>query len=160
MAQNTYGGMFVTIDFSLVCENDLLRATQKGLDLVEDFFSGLSLVEGAIFRESQPFQIIRIEKEPPHKYSMIHFLDISMRQWHKPISSVTIYEIRKLLAHWDGLDSGKRLRRAARQFNKAKGIANVLTAFQHAYMGLEALEKPLANKLNIPAGVRNYRKMR
>lgn len=153
MAQNTHGGMFVTLDFSLTNENDLLRATQKGIDLINDFFSGVSLVEGAIFNDTRPIQIIRIEKEPPPKYRIIHFLDISLRHWHKPISKKRINEIQSILAHWDGLDGGKRLRRAARQFHKSKGVEDVLTAFQHAYMGLEAMEKPLANALNISPGV-------
>lgn len=151
--QRTEGGMFITIDFVLKNESDLIRATNQGLSLIEDFLSGVSLVEGAVFGDVEPVQIIRYEKSRKQKYSMIHFLDLSLKHFYKAISSSTLQEIKSILAHWDGLDSGKRLRRAARQFHKAKNTRDTLTAFQHAYIGLEAMERPLADAQNIPPGV-------
>ena len=153
VVQRTKGGMFIVIDFSLKNETDMIRATNRGLGLIEDFLSAVSLAEGAMFSEVEPIQIIRYEKAKKQRYSMIHYLNLSLKHFYKPISTATLLEIRSLLAHWDGLDSGKRLRRAARQFQKAKNTRDVLLAFQHAYMGLEAMDKPLADAQRIPSGV-------
>lgn len=152
-SQLTHGGTFIVIEFSTEESTDLLPATQKGLDLIEDFLAALSLVEGATFRDVEPVQIISIDKTVPQKYSFVHFLNLSMNHWHKPISQETFQAVQSILAHWDGLESGKRLRRAARQFQKAIGTDDALMAFQHAYMGLEAIEKPLADIMEIPAGI-------
>lgn len=152
-AQRTHGGMFIVVDFFLTGETDLLLATNKGLDLVDDFFSGVSLVEGTTFGDVEPVEIIRADLAAPGFYNFIHFSDIPLKHWHKPISSTTMDSVRGLLAHWDGLDSGQRLRRAARQFHKAIGIDNAIAAFQQAYIGLEALEKPLAEAIGVPPGV-------
>jgi hypothetical protein len=152
-AQRTHGGMYIAVDFSLTDENDLLHATRKGVEFVEDFFSGVSLVEKVTFGDVEPVQIVRSNPNPPETYSLLHFFKLPMRHWEVPISQATIESLRGLLAHWDGLDSGKRLRRAARLFRKAIGNKDPIATFQHAYMGLEALEKPLADAIGIPPGV-------
>jgi hypothetical protein len=152
-AQHTHGGTFIAVDFSLTQETDLLIATMKGVSLVEDFFSGVSLVEGATIRDVEPVQIVRAEPTTPKEYSLAHFLSLSMHHWDRPIPNTTIESVRGLLAHWDGLDSGKRLRRAARQYRKTIGTKDAIASFQHAYLGLEALEKPLADAIKIPPGV-------
>jgi hypothetical protein len=152
-SQLTHGGTFIVIEFSTKEPTDLLPATQKGLDLIEDFLSALSLVEGATFRDVEPVQIISIDQTFPQKYTFVHFLNLSMNHWHKPISQETFQAVQSILAHWDGLENGKRLRRAARQYQKALGTDDAFMAFQHAYMGLEAIEKPLADIMEIPAGV-------
>ena len=115
----------------------------------------MSLVEGATFREVEPIQIINIDQTTvkAQGYTFVHFLNLAMNHWHKPISKEMFLAAQGILAHWDGLESGKRLRRAARLFQKAMGTDDALTAFQHAYMGLEAIEKPLADTMGIPAGV-------
>ncbi len=94
-----------------------------------------------------------IDQTVPQEYIFMHFLNLSMNHWHKPISKETFQAVQGILAHWDGLESGKRLRRAARQFQKAIGTDDGLIAFQNAYMGLEAIEKPLADIMEIPPGV-------
>lgn len=155
-SQLTHGGTYIAIEFSTNNSTDLLPATQIGLDLIGDFLSALSLVEGATFREVVPVQIIsndRIDQTAPQKYSLVHFFNLSMKHWPKPISQETFQEVQSILAHCDGLENGKRLRRAALQFQKAIGTDDALIAFQHAYMGLEAIEKPLADIMEIPAGV-------
>ncbi len=152
-AQRSRGGTMIAVDFSLPNETDLLLATKKGLELVEDFLSGVSLVEGTTFRDVEPIQIVRNDRASARKYALVYFLGLSMHHWDSPISRATIETVRGLLAHWDALDSGDRLRRAARQFNKAIGAGGSLAAFQQAYMGLEALEKPLADAVKIPPGV-------
>ncbi|MDP8227060.1 MAG: hypothetical protein P9L89_05420 [Candidatus Celaenobacter polaris] len=152
-SQLTHGGTNIVIEFSTKENTDLLPATQKGLDLIEDFLSALSLVEGASFRTVEPVQIISTDQTVSQKHTLVHFLNLSMNHWHKPISQETFRSIQSILAHWDGLENGKRLRRAARQFQKAIGTDDALMAFQHAYMGLEAIDKPLADTMGIPAGV-------
>lgn len=151
--QSTHGGSFISLDFSLIDESDLLVATSRGLDLIDDFFSGVSLVEGVTFDEVEPIEIVRNDNANPRDYILLRFLRLSMRRWNTPIPRTAIENVQSLLAHWDGLDTGRRLRRAARQYLKAIGTRSALAAFQHAYMGLEALEKPLAEALSIPAGV-------
>ncbi len=46
-SQLTHGGTFIVIEFSTEESTDLFPATQIGLDLIEDFFAAVSLVEGA-----------------------------------------------------------------------------------------------------------------
>jgi hypothetical protein len=156
-AQRTHGGTNVGIEFSLTKETDFLRATQQGLDLLEDFFSALTLVDGINFRKVVPLQLICLDQTKRQEYSIIHFLSLALQHWTEPISKSTIDAVRGILAHWDGLDSGKRLRRAARQYQSASRGDGDVIAFQHAYMGLEALEKPLAAILGIEAGVETVR---
>lgn len=151
--QRTHGGTFIAVDFSLTEGTDLLIAIKQGLDIVDDFFAGLSVIEGATFRDVEPIEIVRCDDATSQEYTLVHFLNLSMHHWERPISQSVIDDVRGLLAHWDGLDSGKRLRRAAKQYHKAISAENNLAAFQHAYMGLEALEKPLANAADTPPGV-------
>jgi hypothetical protein len=152
-SQLTHGGTYIAVEFTTKESIDLLQATQKGLDLIEDFLSALSLVEGANFRVVVPVQIISKDQTVPQKHTLVHFLNLSMNHWQKPISKETFQAVQSILAHWDGLENGKRLRRAARQFQRAIGTDDALVAFQHAYIGLEAIEKPLANIMKIPVGV-------
>ena len=150
--QRTHGGTIIAIDYSLNNETDPLLSTKIGLDLINDFLAGVSLVEGVTFRDVEPVQIVCSNSSIPGEYTLIHFLGLSVQHWDKAISHDTVKAVRKLLAHWDGLDTGRRLRRAARQFHKAIGTDDILSSFQHAYMGLEALEKPLADAIGIPPG--------
>lgn len=151
-SQQTHGGTFIVIDYQLPSDTDPLQATRTGLYLIEDLLSGISLVQGVTFSDCEPIQCITLDPEKPNKYVIAHFINVYHKHWSLPISVNTVNAVRHILAHWDGLDSGKRLRRAARQFRRAIGIDNVLDAFQHAYMGLEAVEKPLADTMNITAG--------
>ena len=151
--QLTQGGTFVVIEFSTEKVSELFTATRIGLDLIDDFFSALSLVEGATFRDVKPVQIMIVDQIVQGEFVFINFLNLSMNHWHKTISKEDFQHIQSILAHWDGLDNGKRLRRAARQFQKAIGSDDGLLSFQHAYMGLEAIEKPLADTMNISPGV-------
>jgi hypothetical protein len=151
--QLTQGGTLIVIEFSTGKTTDLFPATQIGLDLIEDFLAAVSLIEGATFRDVVPIQIMNIDQTDLQEYIFMHFLNLSMNHWHKTISKKTFQDVQGILAHWDGLESGKRLRRAARQFQKAIGTDDGLIAFQNAYMGLEAIEKPLADIMKIPPGV-------
>lgn len=153
LAQRSRGGSFIGIDFHLPTTTDLLVAVHKGVELLEDFLSAVTLVEGATLRAIEPIQMARAGQPPSRKYTFVGFFPLLYNHWDKPISLATINHVRRPVAHWDGLDTGTRLRRAARHFRQAMGTPDDLTAFQYAYMGLEALEKPLAQTMNVPPGV-------
>jgi hypothetical protein len=68
------------------------------------------------------------------------------------ISEPMIKSAQWLLAHWDGLESGKRLRRAARRYRDATGMLDDIAAFQEAYVGLEAMEPLLASVAGLTPG--------
>ena len=78
--------------------------------------------------------------------------NLPVLHWGKPISGADIAKVKHLLAHWDGLDDGHRLRRAALQYREAIGTADDASAFQEAYMGLEAMEPPLAKAIGLTPG--------
>ena len=146
------GGSFILLEFHVEGSADLLQAAYHGLELVDDLLSAISLVEGAILRSAEPVLVARFE-EHSGSWLFVQFLRLQMNHWDAPVPSVAMKHIQNLLAHWDGLDSGARLRRAARSYSNALGTGDEITAFQHAYMGLEALEKPLAEAAGIPPGV-------
>ncbi len=150
--QRTHGGTFVAVDFSLTNEIDLLIAAKKGLDIIDDLFSAISLIEGTALHEAKPVEIV-LHKPDSQNYRILHFLKLPTYQWKKPISQKTLDDVQGFLAHWDMLDSGKRLRRAAHLYFKATGIDDIFAAFQYTYMGMESIEKPLADVMNIPSGV-------
>lgn len=152
-AQRVRGGTFVVIEFPAPVGSDLMVATQKGMDLVEDVMSALALVEGVTLGQTEPIQLAGPDAQTQGQYVFAQFLPLSYNHWDRRITTSSMDHIRALVAHWDGLDIGSRLRRAARQFRQAIGMSDNLTAFQYAYMGLEAMEKPLAQALGIPAGV-------
>jgi hypothetical protein len=70
---------------------------------------------------------------------------IAAKHWHEIISDDKLKPVRGLLAHWDGRESGHRLRRAARLYRTAAGNPDEITAFQETCIELEVLEKPLAS---------------
>ena len=109
-SQLNKGGTYIAIEFSTEKPTDLFPATQTGLDLIKDFLAAISLVEGAAFREVKPIQIMIIDQKDQQELIFMHFLNFRMNHWHKPISKETFHHIQSILAHWDGLDSGKRLR--------------------------------------------------
>src|SRR6266508_204343 len=149
--QRALGGSLVSIDFDLPTSTDLLRAVHQGVDLVEDFLSAVALVEGATLRAVEPLQMAPADTPP--KYTFVGFLPITYNHWDNPALASTLQRVSRLVAHWNGLDTGTRLRRAARHFRQAIGAPYNLTAFQYAYMGLEAMETPLAQAMGIPPGV-------
>jgi hypothetical protein len=151
-AQRRHGGSFLSIDFHLPGASDLIAVTRKGIDLLEDLLSAIAVVEGATLGAIDPIQIVRVEPAT-RKYGFIQYLPFSHNHWDKPVSVEAMKHVDRVIAHWGVLDSGARLRRAARQFRLAVGAMDDLTAFQHAYVGLEAMEPLLADFAKIPAGV-------
>ncbi len=146
------GGSFIALEFHLEASADLLQAAHHGLELVDDFLSAISLIEGATLRPAEPVLVARLEDDGG-RWLFVQFLRLQTNHWDTPIPLAAMKHARNLLAHWDGLDSGARLRRAARSYRSALGTGDEIAAFQHAYMALEALEKPLAEAAGIPPGV-------
>jgi hypothetical protein len=62
-----------------------------------------------------------------------------------------------MLKHWDHLLKGGRLRRAAALYRRSLQEDDDVFAFQEAYMGLEALEPPLAEQIGVSAGAEETR---
>src|SRR5258708_2233032 len=59
--QISRGGTFIGIDFRLSDTGDLVIATHKGLELLEDVLSAIALVEGTTVGALEPVQIVRAE---------------------------------------------------------------------------------------------------
>ena len=149
VARRERGGAFIAIEF---CHStsDLLVAAQFGMELIEDFLSGLAIVGGIPFEATRPVQILRIDPRTQNEFAW--FVSFAHRHWSGPIDGAWLGRVQALVLHWDGMPASRRLRRAARQYRRALGTENDVAAFQLAYMGLEAMEKPLAEALGIPAG--------
>jgi hypothetical protein len=122
-----------------------LEAARVGYELVEDFLSAITVVSGATFGPSQLLQVARLDEAEGQNRKFVIFIPLPLKHWDETISDDQLKSVRGLLAHWDGLESGHRLRRAARLYRTAAGNPDEITAFQEVYIGLEVLEKPLAS---------------
>jgi hypothetical protein len=130
----------------------LLAAARDGFELIEDFLSAITLVSGTTFGLSTLVQVARLRSVKKSNCEFLLFPKLSENQWPEVISEPMIKSARGLLAHWDGLETGKRLRRAARRYRNAAGTLDDIAAFQEAYVGLEALEPPLASMAGLTPG--------
>ncbi|MEY9231002.1 hypothetical protein ABIF68_010326 [Bradyrhizobium japonicum] len=139
------GGTTIAIEFQSDPDLDLMEAARVGYELVEDFLSAITVVSGATFGPSQLLQVARLDEAEGQNCEFVIFLPLPLKHWHETISGDKLKFVCGLLAHWDGLESGHRLRRAARLYRTAAGNPDEITAFQEAYIGLEVLEKPLAS---------------
>ena len=147
--QRTQGGTLVQLEFD-AAESDLLRAASLGSRLTEDVLAGLALVTG----------------EPFGGVSFVHLVDTTVdaatpfvfllapRHLHtdRLIDESDISHLRAVLAHWDHLPKGNRLRRAAGLYRRTLLEDDDVSSFQQAYMGLEALEPALAEKIGVTSG--------
>ena len=150
--QLTHGGTFVAVEFSIEENIDSLATTRLGLDLIEDFFSAVALIEGAPFGKTAPIQIVGVDRPNPGEHTLLFFLHLEMNHWIKPLSQDTVESARSIVMHWDGLENGRRLRRAGHQFHRAVQSDNMVESFEQAHVGLEALEKPLAIAMEMTPG--------
>lgn len=139
-----FGGTTLAIEFLADPDLDLFEAARAGFELIEDFLSAITVVSGTTFGASELLQVARLDKTDGQNCEFMIFLPLPLKHWHEEISEEKLKSVRGLLAHWDGLDSGHRLRRAARLYRSAAGNVDDIAAFQEAYIGLEVLEKPLA----------------
>lgn len=147
------GGSFIACEFDYDGgEIDLIAAARFGMDLVEDFLSAVSVVEGAMLKPLELLQVASLPAQSGAHCKFLQFLNLPSSHWERPLSNETVQTVGKLLAHWDGLEKGNRIRRAARQYRSAIGDRDDVTAFQSAYVGLEALEPVLATAIGLTPG--------
>jgi hypothetical protein len=150
--QRSLGGSLFAIEFEADPQSDLLGIAREGLELIEDFLSALSVVSGTTFDASELIEVICLHSDQDPTCNFIQFLPLDLRHWHKPVSDAAIDSVKNLLAHWDGLERGNRLRRAARRYRTALGKSDDISAFQEAHIGLESLEPPLAEAVGLTPG--------
>ncbi len=148
--QHLTGGSMLAIQFSST-EDDFLVAARQGMSLLEDFLSALALVTGSTFRSTEPVQVARIT-EGSEECDFYIFKQLPISHWGVPITEEKIRSVKHILANWDGLEDGHRLRRAALQYREAIGNLDDTSAFQEAYIGLETLEPPLAKAQGLTPG--------
>jgi hypothetical protein len=139
------GGTTLAIEFLSDPDLDLFEAARAGFELIEDFLSAITIVSGTTFGPSELLQVARLDEADGQNCEFMIFMPLPLKHWHEEISGEKLKSVRGLLAHWDGIESGHRLRRAARLYRSAAGNVDDIDAFQEAYIGLEVLEKPLAS---------------
>ena len=147
--QRIEGGTLLAIEFEST-ETDLLRAAHEGLELAEDVFSVVSLHRAAPLPPSAPVFLEALAADASPRFAA--FSGLRNRVWKHPVDEGDVEVIQGAFAHWGALAAGQRLRRAARRYRGALRRENPLEAFQDAYIGLESLEKPLAEEMNVPGG--------
>jgi hypothetical protein len=150
--QREIGGSTLAIEFEARRDVDLLLAARNGFELIEDFVSAIAVVSGTTFAPCEIVQVARLKEDGKRNCEFVQFLPLANRHWHQGISDEKVQSARKLLAHWDGLDNGHRMRRAARRYRSAAGAVDDISAFQEAYIGLEAMEPPLATMAGLTPG--------
>lgn len=150
--QHELGGSLLAVEFEGEQDADLMDVVRDGYELIEDFLSAIAVVSDVTFRPSIIRQVARLGNAKNSNCEFLQFLELPANHWHQPISGQMIGMARHLLAHWDGLENGKRLRRAARRYRDATGTFDDVAAFQEAYIGLEAMEPPLATMAGLTPG--------
>ncbi len=147
--QRGLGSADIQIEFE-ASETDVIRIAALGVSLIEDVLAGLAVVTGV------PFGVV----------ALVHLVDITdatstpflflltPRHAHSdaPVPASSIAHLQSMLAHWDHLPKGDRLRRAAQLYWRMLREEDDVLSFQEAYMGLEALEPPLATQIGVTAG--------
>ena len=142
----------IAVEYEAETTHDLIAAARVGLELIDDFLSAITVVSGTTFGTSEVVQVARRDPGKKLNCEFMQILPLPLRHWHERISEDNLNSARRLLAHWDGLENGHRLRRAARSYRSAAGVADSVSAFLEAHMGLEALEKPLALHAGLTPG--------
>lgn len=151
------GGSILAVEFEAEAKADLIEAAPRGISLLEDFLSAIALVNGSTFQPTELLQVARVGAGVAGECEFVMFRRLPLRHWTKPITADTIGAAKNLLAHWDGLESGHRLRRAALQYREAIGNPDDAAAFQEAYIGLESMEPPLAQAAGLLPGTEEVR---
>ena len=147
--QRQLGGTFVHVEFEAT-ESDMLRAASLGRQLTEDLLAGLAVITGLQFGGVTFVQLLDVtigEKTP------FLFL-LALRHLHseRSVTRNDIAHLQSMVAHWDHLPEGGRLRRAAGLYRRTIQEADDIPAFEEAYMGLEALEPALAEQIGVISG--------
>ena len=147
--QRTQGGTLIQMEFE-AAEPDPLRAASLGCRLTEDVLAGLALVTGEPFGDVTFVHLVDITNNTTTSFVFL----LAPRHLHtdRLINGSDISHLRSMLAHWDHLPKGGRLRRAAALYQRALREDDDVSSFQLTYMGLEALEPPLAEQLGVTSG--------
>jgi hypothetical protein len=148
--QMRLGGTDILIEFETK-ELDLLKVVKLGLELADSVLAALSLYATIPFGASTPIQLLETTPDLLTRRFMIP-LHIATSRWDRPIDANAITFVQGAIAHWDNLDTGHRLRRAAKKYAQGLAEHDPTDAFQMAYVGLEVLEKPLAIEFGIAPG--------
>jgi hypothetical protein len=148
--QRTLGGTLVHLEFE-ASESDMLRAASLGSRLTEDVLAGLAVVTGIQLGGVTFVQLVDITLAGRTPFLFL----MAPRHLHsdRPVAQSDIAKLQAMLTHWDLLPKGGRLRRAAGIYRRSLQEEDDLSAFQEAYIGLEALEPPLAEQIGVSPGV-------
>ena len=138
--QREIGGADIQIEFE-ASETDLVRAAALGVSLIEDVLAGLSVVTGVPFGDVALVHLVDITLKAQTPF--LFLLTPHHAHSDEPVSALSIKHLQSMLAHWDHLPKGGRVRRAARLYWRMLREKDDTVSFQEAYMGLEALEPPL-----------------
>jgi len=147
--QRALGGTLFQLEFE-AAESDLLRAASLGSRLTEDILAGLALVTGAPFGGVAFVHLVDITLNTTTPF--VFLLAPSYLHTDRSINESDIAHLQAMLAHWDHLPKGARLRRAAGLYRRAIQDDDDVSSFQEAYMGLEALEPALAEQIGVTSG--------
>ena len=149
--QRTHGSGLVHLEFTCD-EKDLLRAASLGMHLVENVLAGLGVVGGVPFGIAKLIQVLDLTSKNTTRF--LFAVIPEYRHWDLPVTEDQLLSLQDMLAHWDGLEGGARIRRAATLYRRAlQELEDDLAAFQYGYMGLEALEPVLAKRMAVEPGV-------
>ena len=149
--QRTRGGGFVHLEFTSETK-DLVRAALRGMSLIEAVLAGLGVIADVPFGPANLVQILDVTTKKETRF--LFGITPKYRHCDEPITENQLRSLQRMLAHWDGLENGARIRRAASLYRRALQEArDEVAGFQFSYMGLEALEPVLAEQQGVNAGV-------
>ena len=148
--QRTRGGGLVHLEFTCD-EKDLLRAASLGMHLIENVLAGLGVVGGVPFGIAKFIQVLDLTNKNTTRF--LFAVIPEYRHWDQPVTEDQLLSLQGMLAHWDSLKRGDRIRRAATLYGRVlQELEDDLAAFQYGYMGLEALEPALAERQAVEPG--------
>jgi hypothetical protein len=147
--QRVLGGSVIHLEYE-ANETDMLRAASLGIRLTEDVLAGLAVITGMPFGGVSFVQLMDVTIASSTPF----LLSITPPHLHadEPITELQLSNLRQMLAHWDVLPRGARLRRAAGLYRLGLQQNEDLDVFQYVYIGLEALEPALAEQLSVNSG--------
>ena len=149
--QRTSGGGYVHLEFTSETK-DLVRAASLGMSLIETVLAGLGVIANVPFGLANLVQVLDVTTAKDTRF--LFAITPEYRHCDEPITENQLGSLKRMLAHWYGLDKGARIRRAASLYRRALQETNDgVAAFQYGYMGLEALEPVLAEQQGVSAGV-------
>jgi len=147
--QRKLGGADIQIEFE-TSEKDLVRAAALGVSLIADVLAGLSVVTGVPFGDVSLVHLVNVTLKA--RTPFLFLLTPHHAHSDEPVPASSIKHLQYMLAHWDHLPRGGRVRRAARLYWRMLREEDDIVSFQEAYMGLEALEPPLAELIGVTPG--------